>query len=111
MSRIGNKPITVPAGIDVTIDSAAWIRPFDTEYIKSEFHKYKKVLIIEEGIEKSGFGTEILEYVNDLDISVKIIRKGIKQEFLPHAKREELLEEEKLIGDLLLEDILLKVGD
>lgn len=97
--------------IDATIVSAAWIRPFDEEYIKSEFHKYKKIIILEDGIEKSGFGSEILEYTNDLDISVKIIRKGIRQKFLPHAKRGELLEEERLTGESLLRDILMRVSD
>ncbi len=97
--------------LDAAIVSAAWIRPFDIEFIKKEFPKFKKVIILEDGIEKSGFGTEILEYVNDLDIDTKIIRKGIKQKFLPHAKRSELLEEEKLTGKSLLDDILMKVRD
>ena len=95
--------------IDAAIVSAAWIRPFDKEFIQREFPKYEKVLILEDGIEKSGFGTEILEYVNDLDIDTKIIRKGIRQMFLPHGKRSELLDDENLTGESLLEDILTKV--
>ena len=95
--------------IDAAIVSAAWIRPFDKEFIQREFPKYEKVLILEDGIEKSGFGTEILEYVNDLDIDTKIIRKGIRQMFLPHGKRPELLDDENLTGESLLEDILTKV--
>ena len=74
-----------------------------------EFPKYEKVLILEDGIEKSGFGTEILEYVNDSDIDTKIIRKGISQMFLPHGKRSELLNDENLTGESLLKDILTKV--
>ncbi len=97
--------------LDAAIVSAAWIRPFDIEFIKKEFPKYEKVIILEDGIEKSGFGTEILEYVNDLNISTKIIRKGISHKFLPHAKRPELLEDEKLIGKSLLDDIVAKVRD
>ena len=95
--------------IDAAIVSAAWIRPFDKEFIKREFPKYEKVLILEDGIEKSGFGTEILEYVNDLNINTKIIRKGIRQMFLPHGKRSELLNDENLTGESLFEDILTKV--
>ena len=95
--------------IDAAIVSAAWIRPFDKEFINREFPKYEKVLILEDGIEKSGFGTEILEYVNDSDIDTKIIRKGISQMFLPHGKRSELLNDENLTGESLLEDILTKV--
>ena len=95
--------------IDAAIVSAAWIRPFDKEFINREFPKYEKVLILEDGIEKSGFGTEILEYVNDSDIDTKIIRKGIRQMFLPHGKRSELLNDENLTGESLLEDILTKV--
>ena len=95
--------------IDAAIVSAAWIRPFDKEFINREFPKYEKVLILEDGIEKSGFGTEILEYVNDSDIDTKIIRKGIRQMFLPHGKRSELLNDENLTGESLLKDILTKV--
>ena len=97
--------------LDAAIVSAAWIRPFDIEFIKKEFPKYEKVIILEDGIEKSGFGTEILEYVNDLNINTKIIRKGISHKFLPHAKRPELLEDEKLTGKSLLDDIAAKVRD
>ena len=92
--------------VNATIVSAAWIRPFDKDYINNEFKKYRKIIILEDGIIKSGFGTEILEYVSDNNIKTPIIRIGLDQKHLHHAKRNEILEEENLRGENLLNNIL-----
>ena len=95
--------------LNPTIVSAAWIRPFDEEYIKNEFSKYTNVIILEDGIIKSGFGTEILEFTSEQDINVKIIRIGLEQEHINHAKRGEILEEKGLRGESLLHKIMSKI--
>ena len=95
--------------LNPTIISAAWIRPFDESYIKSEFQKYSRVLILEDGIVKSGFGTEILEFISENNINVKIIRIGLEQKHISHAKRGEILEEVGLRGESLLQNIISKI--
>ena len=95
--------------LNPTIVSAAWIRPFDENYIKNEFQKYGRVLILEDGIVKSGFGTEILEFISENNIDTKVMRMGLEQKHISHAKRGEILEEIGLRGQSLLQNIVSKI--
>jgi len=92
-------------GISPTIVGVSSIRPLDEKYIKDNFKKYKNIITLEEGSIKSGFGSFLLEITNSMDIYKKIFRLGIECEFVPHGKREELLEEFGLKGKSLVNDI------
>lgn len=92
-------------GIYPTIVSAAFLKPFDEEYILENILKYEEVYVIEENILKSGFGSSIIEFTNDNGISKKVNRIGVPNEFIEHGKREELLEEMGLCGEKLVRRI------
>lgn len=92
-------------GIYPTIVSAAFLKPFDEEYILENILKYEEVYVIEENILKSGFGSSIIEFTNDNEISKKVNRIGVPNEFIEHGKREELLEEMGLCGEKLVRRI------
>lgn len=58
-------------GIDGTIVSAASITPMDETYIKNEFEKYDNIFVLEEAYEVNGFGSKILNYLNDINMNKK----------------------------------------
>lgn len=92
-------------GIDGTIVAAASIRPFDEEYLLNAVENYKNIFVLEETYIKNSFSTSILEFLNDRGISKKIYRISLKNAIIPHAKRNEILEEEGLKGKKLIERI------
>ena len=92
-------------GIAGTILSAASISPMDTDYIKNEFEKYDNIFVLEEAYVVNGFGSKILNYLNDINMNKKINKIGIDTGEIPHGKRGELMEKYGLRGKALVERI------
>ena len=92
-------------GIDGTIVSAASITPMDETYIKNEFEKYDNIFVLEEAYEVNGFGSKILNYLNDINMNKKINKIGIEIGEIPHGKRGELMEKYGLRGQTLVDRI------
>jgi 1-deoxy-D-xylulose-5-phosphate synthase len=93
-------------GVTPTIVAAAFINPLDHEFIINEFPKYDRIFVLEEGIKKSGFGSYILEFLNDNGIVKNVNRIALNHEFIEHGSRDELLEECGLRGKKLIKSIL-----
>ena len=102
---IGIKEELGKRGISPTIVGVSTIRPLDEKYIENNFKNYKNIITIEESRIQSGFGSFLLEKTNSMDICKKICRLGVQCDFIPHGKRGELLEEFKLRGIPLVDDI------
>jgi 1-deoxy-D-xylulose-5-phosphate synthase len=66
-----------------------WIKPLDTETLHYIFNKYEKIITIEEGCKKGGFGAAIAEFMseNNYHNTLKII--GIPDEFIEQGSVEE----------------------
>jgi len=88
-----------------TIVSAPFINPLDEKYILDNFEKYDKITVLEEGNINSGFGSKILEFMNDNGIYKGVNRIGLKQGFIPHGSRDQLMKEYSLRGEGLIKAI------
>lgn len=99
------KDLLKEKGIDGTIVSAASITPMDESYIKNEFEKYDNIFVLEEAYEVNGFGSKILNYLNDINMNKKINKIGIEFGEIPHGKRGELMEKYGLRGQTLVDRI------
>lgn len=66
-----------------------WIKPLDAETLHYIFNKYEKIITIEEGCKKGGFGAAIAEFMseNNYHNTLKII--GIPDEFIEQGSVEE----------------------
>jgi 1-deoxy-D-xylulose-5-phosphate synthase len=84
--------------------------PMDTEVLHSVFKRFDKIITIEDGILKGGFGSSITEFMSDNNYSAKIIRLGIPDYFVEHGTQDELIAEcgfdedgiEKAIREMLM---------
>jgi 1-deoxy-D-xylulose-5-phosphate synthase len=56
------------------------------------------VVTIEDGVRQGGFGSAVLEMLQDHGCRVPVLRLGIPDEFIQHGKREKLLEMLELDG-------------
>lgn len=99
------KDLLKEKGIDGTIVSAASITPMDETYIKNEFEKYDNIFVLEEAYEVNGFGSKILNYLNDINMNRKVNKIGIEFGEIPHGKRGELMEKYGLRGQTLVDRI------
>lgn len=96
--------------LDGTIVSCTSIRPLDEDYILNEFSKYENIFTFEDAYEKGGFGTEILEFINEKKINIKINIIGLDNISIPHGSRNILLEDFGLRGQKLIERIEDKIN-
>jgi 1-deoxy-D-xylulose-5-phosphate synthase len=67
--------------------------PIDTEALHSVFKGFNKIITVEDGILKGGFGSAVIEFMSDNGYAAKITRLGIPDYFVEHGTQEELIAE------------------
>jgi 1-deoxy-D-xylulose-5-phosphate synthase len=67
--------------------------PIDIEALHYIFTKFNKVITVEDGVLKGGFGSAVLEFMNDNGYMAKVIRLGIPDYFVEQGTQEELIAE------------------
>jgi 1-deoxy-D-xylulose-5-phosphate synthase len=94
----GNDVVKVIKKLAVeSISVAHWdmrfVSPLDTEALHSVFRKFNKVITIEDGVLKGGFGSAVVEFMCDNHYSADVRRLGIPDYFVEHGTQEELYRE------------------
>tara|TARA_Y100000589_G_scaffold112049_1_gene106511 strand:- start:1005 stop:1349 length:345 start_codon:yes stop_codon:yes gene_type:complete len=75
--------------INACVVNARFARPLDNELILPLVQKIKKVVTMEEGTLIGGFGSAIVELLNDNDIHYPVLRLGIPDVLVDHASPEQ----------------------
>ncbi|MBU2103107.1 MAG: 1-deoxy-D-xylulose-5-phosphate synthase, partial [Candidatus Omnitrophica bacterium] len=80
-------------GISARVVNARFIKPLDEELLKAIVSRFGMIVTLEEGNLNCGFGSAVLEFFDreGLADKIKLIRAGFPDEFIPNAKREDLL--------------------
>ena len=67
-----------------------FVKPLDEALLSSVFEKYSKIITVEDGAIKGGFGSAILEFmaVNGYSSQVKVL--GIPDRFIEHGSLRQL---------------------
>lgn len=93
-------------GIEATVVNARFVKPLDKDIIEDITKRMKKIVVLEEGVAKGGFGSAMLEFFERENIKdIKVERIGLPNNFITHGKREELLKEYHLTADEICETI------
>jgi 1-deoxy-D-xylulose-5-phosphate synthase len=98
--------------IGITHWDMRFAAPLDKEALHSVFSKFKKIITVEDGVLKGGFGSSVIEFMCDNVYSAEVKRLGIPDYFVEQGTQEELYAEcgfdatgvEKAIKDLLKKD-------
>ena len=78
-------------GINATVVNCRFIKPLDTELIADLAKRIKKIITVEENVLHGGFGSAVLECLNDQDIiDVRLKRIGIADTFVEHGPQQQL---------------------
>ncbi len=91
-------------GVQPTLINPRYITGLDTELLEELKKDHNIVVTLEDGISDGGFGEKIASYYGNSD--VKVYNYGIKKEFLDRYSVEDVLKENRLVPQLIVEDII-----
>lgn len=83
-----------------------WLKPLDEELLHEVGKRYKTIVTAEDGIIAGGFGSAVTEWMSDHGYSPRIIRLGVKDQFVEHGSTKELYHLLKLDKEGLCESLL-----
>lgn len=79
--------------INCAVVNARFAVPVDDGIIKRLCAEYKTLILVEEGVSDGGFGSAVLEFLEQEKIAgVRVRRMALPSAFIPHGRREFLLE-------------------
>ena len=78
-------------GVSAMVVNARFVKPIDRALITSVAAIVPKIITVEENVLQGGFGSAVLEFLNELDIpSVRVKRIGIPDIFIEQGTQAEL---------------------
>ena len=76
-------------GIEAGVVNCRFVKPLDTELVCSLARRVGRVMTVEENVLSGGFGSAVLETLNDRDIrDVKVTCLGINDVFVEHGSQK-----------------------
>ncbi len=107
----------VLAGHDLkpTVADARFVKPLDTELLERLALGHDLVVTIEENVLPGGFGSAVLEHLEDAFADrpgerARVLRIGLPDRYVTHGKPALLREEVGLTGDSVAERVLAALG-
>ena len=83
--------------IDVEVVNARFVKPLDGELLKDVFSRHKNVITLEDNVITGGFGSAILEFMNQNKIKdADVLVHGLPDKFVEHGTPDELFRDLKL---------------
>jgi len=79
--------------ITITHLDMRFASPLDKEALHSVFRKFTKIITVEDGVLKGGFGSAVIEFMCDNSYSSEVRRLGIPDYFVEQGTQEELYHE------------------
>lgn len=70
-----------------------FVKPLDESLLKTIGEKFKTIITVEDGCLQGGFGSAVLEWLNDNGHKTKVIRLGIPDRFIEHGTQQQLYKE------------------
>ncbi|MDP4186391.1 MAG: transketolase C-terminal domain-containing protein, partial [Bacteroidota bacterium] len=80
-------------GYSVALYDMRFVRPLDEELLKEVFTKFDKIITIEDGVIKGGFGSAVIEWANFNGFSQNPVLLGVPDHFVDHGSLQELYKE------------------
>lgn len=98
--------ILLEKGIKVTLINATFIKPLDKELLNKLMDKKYKIITVEDGIKKGGFGSSLLEYLNECNYKEKVKILGYEDEFVEQGNVKLLYNEYGLDAEGIVQSVL-----
>jgi 1-deoxy-D-xylulose-5-phosphate synthase len=79
--------------IHITHYDMRFAAPIDEEALHEVFRNFDRIVTVEDGMLKGGFGSAVIEFMCDNNYSARVKRLGIPDYFVEHGTQEELYKE------------------
>jgi len=73
-----------------------FVKPLDEQLLHKILKKYKRIITVEDGTVKGGFGSAILEFISEHKYKNEVELLGIPDEFIEHGSMKDLLKKVSL---------------
>ncbi len=93
-------------GVEATVINARFVKPLDTELIVPLAKRIGKVVTLEEGCVRGGFGSAVMEALQEHDVVVPVKCLGVPDILVDHAKPDESKADLGLTSPQMAETIL-----
>ncbi|NRG39381.1 1-deoxy-D-xylulose-5-phosphate synthase [Rathayibacter sp. VKM Ac-2804] len=95
-------------GIGATVIDPRWVVPVPRSVIDLAA-EHRLVISIEDGVRVGGIGTRIRQDLREAGVDTAVTELGLPDQFLDHAKREEILEDVGLTPQHIARDVVAQV--
>jgi len=93
-------------GIDAGVVNVRFIKPFDSKLIDKIASKTSKLAVIENNVVSGGFGSYLLEYLNEINLPLKVKLLAFPDEFIPYGDEYNLYKKYALDDEGVYESLL-----
>jgi 1-deoxy-D-xylulose-5-phosphate synthase len=90
-------------GYSSTLVNARFVKPLDTELLSAQARHAGLIVTFEDHVLHGGFGSAVLEFLNEQKIDVPVVRIGWPDAFIEHGKVDQLRAEYGLTVEAALE--------
>jgi 1-deoxy-D-xylulose-5-phosphate synthase len=108
---LGAADLLAENGLDVTVADARFAKPLDALLLAQLGAEHDLVVTVEEGVLQGGFGSAVLESLNDSGLAAKVLRIGLPDRFVTHGAPALLHEEVGFTASAIAERIQSAVLD
>ena len=108
---IGNNVAKAVQGTKAAHYDMRFLKPLDESILHEVGRKFKKVVVVENGVRNGGLGSAVLEWMSEHDYQPKVVRMGLPDSFVEHGTVAEL---EKIVGidvDSIKQEIERSLGE
>lgn len=101
--------IEVAEELDASVFSMRFVKPLDTNTIKTAAEQHELLVTIEDNAIAGGAGSAVSEYLNEQNISTRLLQIGFPDELINHGSPDELFADWKLDKTGILQTIQTRV--
>lgn len=93
IGNLAKKTIDEVGNSSVALYDMRFLKPIDEQLLHEVFHKFSKIITLEDGCLQGGLGSAVLEFMADHHYQAQIKRLGIPDKFIEHGTTEQLYAE------------------
>lgn len=97
-------------GISTAVINPRWIKPLDTDMLDTFARKVRVVGTLEDHVLANGFGSAVIEHLNEAGIRTPVVRIGWPDEFIEHGGVNVLRKKHGLTVEALVEKVVCALG-
>lgn len=83
-----------------------WLKPLDEELLREVGERFKTIVTVEDGVIDGGLSSAVLEWMADHGFTPRVIRLGVRDQFVEHGSTQELYHLLKLDKEGICESLL-----